>query len=158
MSVALKPPKELGAALKLCSAALGHMEAAARHMRTSSSILEDIANRHAWLADVYRTEGDHDHAMSHRLIQEHILNDLVEADQRNMHLKNSWITLQRILSWMEAESGHQSDALARLQRAIVISDQLIAFDPTNKTWNQQRANLSSDFAQIKQMPSEGKRQ
>jgi tetratricopeptide (TPR) repeat protein len=157
-SIALKPPKDLATALKSCSAALEHMEMAARRLGASGGIAEDLANRHGWLADVYRANGDRDLAMAHRLIQERILNGLMQADPQNMHLKSSWITVQRILAWMDAVSGQQKGALARLQRATSISDQMIAFDSSNKMWVQQRAKLDSDIAQIIRMPSERKKQ
>ena len=157
-SVALKLPNDVATALKSCTAALEHMEAAARHLGSSSAVAEDLANRHAWLADAYLAEGDRKNAVAHRLIQERILNDLMQADPRNVHLKSVWITLQRIMAWNDAESGQQESALARLRRAIAISDQLIAFDHSNKTWVLQRATLDSDIAEIIRAQPERKHQ
>jgi len=155
-SIALKTPQDHVTALKSCLAALKHMEAAARRMDPSDGITWDLANRHAWLADAYLANGDHKNALAQRLIQEKLLNGLMAADPRNMNLKHFWVALQPVLAWMEANDGQREKALARLRSATAISDQLVAFDPSNKTWVQQRAKLDSDIAQITRISSERK--
>lgn len=156
--IALKPPKNPTVALQYCSEALAHLEIAARQLGPSSDVAADLATFHAWLADAYLANNDDDHALSHRLVQEKILTGLMESDPKNMNLKKSWIALQRILAYMTAKRGQQAAALARLQKAVVVSDEMIVFDPANKTWIQQRSKLSADIAKISQMKSERKMQ
>ena len=157
-AVDMKPPKDLAAALKSCLAALAHMEAVARRSPPTSAMAVDLANSHGWLADVYRAKGDRGDALAHRLIQERILNDLMKSDPKNMRFKTLWIGVQRILAWMDAESGQQKSAIARLQQATAILDQMIAFDPNNKAWAQERAKLASDMVKLNRAPSERKQQ
>jgi hypothetical protein len=116
----------------------------------------DIANRHGWLADAYLANRDLKHALSERLVQDQILHSLMQADPQNMRLKSNWIALQRILAWLNGKSGQREAAIARLKGAILISDQLVAFDPTNKTWTQQRAKLDADINRINSMTNERK--
>jgi tetratricopeptide (TPR) repeat protein len=143
-------------ALRLCTAALTHMEMASRRLGRAGNFDADIANRHGWLADAYLANRDLKHALSERLVQDQILHSLMQADPQNMRLKSNWIALQRILAWLNGKSGQREAAIARLKGAILISDQLVAFDPTNKTWTQQRAKLDADINRINSMTNERK--
>lgn len=153
-SIALKPPKNPRAAIEYCTTALAHMEAAGRQEKADTEYALDLANRHAWLADAYLANNAPDQAMKHRLIQERILNGIMQTDPRNMEVKSYWIALQRVLAWMETNAGEQKCALARLRRAMTISEQMITFDPNNKNWVQQRKKLISDIAEY---PRRGKK-
>jgi len=155
-TTAFKPPRDVPTALRLCLVSLGHMEAAAQTPGAPSDIEADIANRHGWLADAYRAGHDNDRALAERLIQERIMNGLLAVDPLNMKLRSAWIAVQRILAYMGAEAGQQKAAIARIQNAARISDEMLALDPTNKMWVQQRAKLSSDIAKISQMSQERK--
>ncbi len=149
-SLALKrQPKDIDGALESCKAALADMNKAASLSPDSTQIEIDVASRHTWLADVYRARGDVDNERKHRLMQETILNGLIKHDSRNMHLKKLWVALQRILAWMDAEAGHRPMAIDRLRRSMAVSDQMIAFDPNNKVWKQQRRDLDKDLADVK---------
>ena len=156
-TTAFKPPRDVPTALRLCLTSLGHMEAAAQKPGAPSDIEADIANRHGWLADAYRAGHDNDRALAERLIQERIMNRLLAIDPLNMKLRSAWIAVQRILAYMGAEAGQQKAAIARLQNAARISDEMLALDPTNKMWVQQRAKLSSDITQIGNISLERKK-
>jgi tetratricopeptide (TPR) repeat protein len=143
-------------ALRLCAAALDHMEMASRRLGAASNFDADIANRHGWLADAYLANHDRNRALSERLIQDRILHVLMQADPQNMNLKSNWIALQRILAWLNGKMGQREAAIAKLKGAILVSDQLVAFDPTNKTWTQQRAKLNADIDRINSMTNERK--
>ena len=147
-ALALNPPKKPASALTLCSAALRHMEAAARRMPTAGALSSDLSNRHSWMASAYLEVGDRANAKRHLLAQEKILSGLMAADPKDMRWKSSWIVLQRILAWIENKEGRSQAAILRLQSAMQISDRMIAFEPNNKTWAQQRASLISDEAKF----------
>lgn len=157
-TIAFKPPRDLSQAFKLCSAALEHMEAAAKRPGTPPDIEADVANRHGWLADVYRAQNDNNRALAHRLVQERVMTEMLAADPLNMKLRSAWIAVQRILAYMGAEMGQQKAAVARLENATKISDEMLVFDPSNKMWVQQRAKLSSDITKISSMSSERTKQ
>jgi tetratricopeptide (TPR) repeat protein len=149
-SLALKKqPKDVDGALASCKSALVDMNKAASLSRDNALIEIDVASQHAWLADAYRARGDLENARKHRLVQEAILNGLIKHDSRNMHLRKLWVSLQRILAWMDAEAGRRPMAIDRLQRSMAVSDQMIAFDPNNKVWKQQRRDLDKDLAEVK---------
>jgi hypothetical protein len=131
------------------------MTKAAALSPSTSSIQMDVANRHAWLADTYRARGDLANERKHRLVQESILNKLIAADDRDMHLKKNWISLQRVLAWMDAEAGLKPAAISRLEQAIAISNHMIAFDPHNRVWQQQRRDLDRDIADVNALEPKG---
>ncbi len=145
-SVALKPPVDADRALGLCASALAHMEAAAKDKNAPKAIAADVANRHGWLADAYLAKLDYERAARHRLIQDRIIRGLMEADPMNMDLKSDWVALQRILAWMDIRAGHADRAMERIHRAQKVIDDMIAFDPSNKDWIEQREKLKADDA------------
>jgi tetratricopeptide (TPR) repeat protein len=150
-TLAIESTKKPREAIPLCQSALKYMEAAAERLHRTPDILADVANRHAWLADAYCVAGQREQCAAHRRTQEAILADLMRADTRNMWLKQKWISVQRVLGWLEFEAGNKRVALARLRRALKLSDQLVAFDHSNESWSLQRAVLTSDITQIKKM-------
>ncbi len=64
----------------------------------------------------------------------------------NMDLKSDWVALQRILAWMDIRAGHADRAMERIHRAQKVIDDMIAFDPSNKDWIEQREKLKADDA------------
>jgi hypothetical protein len=124
------------------------METAARRLPKSVAMTEDLINRHAWLADAYNANKDRDGERRHRRLQERLLLDLMRADPKNMKMKSKWISAQRSLAGMEADEGETDKALERLHKALIVSDQMIAFDPENKAWVLQRKKVEGDISHI----------
>ncbi len=147
-SVYLKPPKNVTAALRTCSDALKYMEAAERRLGRDGGLAEDVANRHGWLADACYANHDRACEKTHRVIQASIIRDLMRTDPKNMQLKDIWIRVQRILARIDADASDEKSALARLHDAAALSDQITAFDPSNKAWQYQRRAIDKDIAQI----------
>jgi tetratricopeptide (TPR) repeat protein len=148
-AIAIYPPKDKAGALKECAAALAHMEAAARLLPPSNEMQAEIANRHAWLADAYRINQDNAHVWEHRLAQQRIFDALMKADPKNMDYRMSWIGLQRSIARMTAEEGKADDALARIHHALSVLDDMIKFDPSNKSWLNMRTKILKDIEDIK---------
>lgn len=152
-SVALEPPKDPAAAVRSCTVALARMEAAARRLGSDPSIAADLVNRHAWLADAYRSSGDGGRARAHRLAQERILTPLIVRDPNNMDLKETWIVLQRAMARLDADAGQPKAARARLKEAITAIDALIAFDSANEEWRDLKADLTKDLSRVQDQAS-----
>lgn len=133
--------------LRRCTAAVEQMEAAGR-LHPSPQMDADIAKEQSWLADAYRFNNDNARAVAHRKIEEAILGRLMQTDPQNQVYRSRWIPLQRVLARMEDESGHKSEALARLRQAQVMLDGMIAFDPSNSVWVEQRRKLEVEVNNI----------
>jgi tetratricopeptide (TPR) repeat protein len=146
--IAMKIPKNSPDAVPLCQSALSYINTAAERMHRSPDILVDVANRHAWLADAFFSAGRHHDCIAHRLVQESILADLMRTDPKNMRLKEKWIAVQRVLGWLESHDGNTRAALVRLRRALKLTDQLVAFDPSNKTWSRQHTAVALDIEDV----------
>lgn len=150
----LKPPQQPAAALKACSAALRHQEEVARRLPRDSLVAQELVDYHAWLADAYYINKNRGGEYTHRHLQEKILLNLIQHDPKNMLLKSRWIAVQLILARIEADEANREKALARLTAASTISDTLIAFDPSNKEWLDQKKRVEALARQISQEGSE----
>lgn len=147
-SLAFKPPKDRAAALSNCLAALHHMEAAVRRLPPSTLLESELANRHSWLGDAYRLNGDDADAVAQWTMQERTLDALIRAEPQNMMFRSAWIAAQRSLARADAEAGRTEAARERLQHAIAALDDMIAFEPGNKSWIEQKARIESDLAKM----------
>ena len=129
-------------ALRSCTAALHHMQTAAASL-PAGEIDDAIINRHAWLADAYRVNGDISHAVSERLLGEAMLERHMKTDPKNMDFKETWVNYQIAIASLAKLSGNLAEARARLLRAKAINDDLTKFDPNNRTWKLQRRNIET---------------
>ncbi|HEY4971075.1 MAG TPA: toll/interleukin-1 receptor domain-containing protein [Steroidobacteraceae bacterium] len=148
-SIALKPPKDLASALKFCSDALAHMEAAAPLLADKRKSTEKLINRHGWLADAYRANGYLKRARAERQTEEQMLNRLLAADPRNAELKDTWVSLQRAYSILDKSDGNLDAARSRLNAAMAVVEEMIRLDPSNAGWTRQRDRIRSDFLKLK---------
>ena len=144
-SVDLDSPQEPQAALQSCEKALHEMETAAMLLGKTPDILEDLINRHAWLADAYLANGRRDDAMTQRLIEEGLLSKQMASDPKNMHLKEMWVALQRALGRLDVANGERPAARKRFESALSTLDEMTSFDPKNTTWTGQKARISAEL-------------
>jgi hypothetical protein len=145
-SLAFEKPADPKAALHWCSAALSHMEIAARRMGYPEAILSHLATRHAWLADACRANGDDANALRHRLLDEQLLQKLMKSDPMNMDVRIDWVAVERALAKLDAKSGRSAMAIARLERVSALVDEMVQFDPANSTWRQQKTWLAAQLS------------
>jgi hypothetical protein len=151
----LNHPRQPAAALKACSAALKYQEEVSHRLPTDRQVAQDLVDYHAWLADAYYINNDRAGENTHRHLQEKILLNLIQQDPKNMLLKSRWIAVQLILAQIEADSSARREkALARLAAASAASDNLIAFDPSNKEWADQKQRVEAIARKISQEGSE----
>jgi hypothetical protein len=147
-ALAFERPPHPKLALQLCSEALGHMESAASRLGRTDLIKADLANRHAWLADAYRALGDDAHALRHRLINEQLMQELMKSDPGNMDFKIAWIAVESALAKLEAHAAQPARAIARLQRASAVIDDMVRFDPANSSWRDQRTWVAAQLSDL----------
>ncbi|MBI3677437.1 MAG: toll/interleukin-1 receptor domain-containing protein [Proteobacteria bacterium] len=154
-SNALKQPKQKSKAIELCSIALEDMEKAARTSKNPNNFAKDLANRHSWLVTAYLANGDREHAVSHLQIEDHILNDLIQSDPKNMINRTLWVSFQRQIAWTEAQIGRKDQAKARLLRASKTLDDMIRFEPRSETWRRLQVKIGNDLKEIAAHSSKG---
>lgn len=145
-SIALTGTKDVPAGLKHCSAALAAMEAVAKVRKGDSETLVALGNRHAWLADAYKADGNYAKALEHRLIEGRLLDGLIAASPRDMGLKEAWVGHQRALAKLEVASGRPDAATSRLRETLPVITAMVAFDPKNEDWARLLGKVERDLS------------
>ncbi len=147
-AIALAKPQDPAAALRYCSSTLTQMQEAARHLSRNVGIIDDIINAHAWLADAYFANGNWNRANAERLEEEHLLDQRITADPKNMDLKETWVVAQRALALIEERSGRTEAARARLRRVLAVVENMIRFDPKNRSWGEDREMVERNLSEL----------
>jgi hypothetical protein len=147
----LTPPKDAKAALVACTAAVRNMERLIHLTGDTSENEADFANRHAWLADALRANGDKAGSLSEVLTEERILDALVARDPNNVPFRLAWVACQRTLALREGESSQFAHAHERQTNVAQVIDAMIRLDPSNMKWADQRKRLRSDISVITTM-------
>lgn len=146
-TIALKPPVDKTAALRSCTASLANMEGAVERANDPRALWDDLANRHAWLADAHHANGDDGNEWSHRRSQERLLHRLRARDPKNMDWKDMWLALQIALAKMEIEAGATARAKSRLAAAEKLAGEMIRSDPSNTVWADRRSRIQRLLSQ-----------
>jgi hypothetical protein len=149
--IALKPDnleyrKEIGYAQgNLCAAALKMRDTPAaaeycgRSLKTMSEVERwmqddrremafDLANRHAWLADVHHKRGNLDAALAERVEQEKILTTLLAERPGDSRARADWIALQLAYASLSYSAHDPEGGLSRLERVRPEAAALVAGD------------------------------
>jgi tetratricopeptide (TPR) repeat protein len=142
------------ATLIACQAALARMEAAAAASAQAGGYALDLANRHAWLADAWRLNGDDGKAREHRFAEERILRALTAQDPANMEVRLRWVGLHRAVAGLEFTAGRADLARQRLQSALETADAMVAHEPANERWAALRRKTADDLVALDRMQKE----
>jgi hypothetical protein len=106
---------------------------------------EDIINRHAWLADAYRINGDRARARNERETAARMVAPLMAADPENWDLKDTWIAQQLGLAVLDEDAGDLGAAKARLSQTLATLRAMHDHDPTNRRWSTQKAFIENNI-------------
>ena len=153
-SLALAEPRRPVDALAECRIALARMEAAAAAAAQPDVYALDLANRHAWLADAWRENGDDGKAREHRLAEETIVRRLTARDPANMKVRLRWVGLQRALASLEFTAGRPDLARQRLQAALEGAEAMVAHEPANEQWAALRSKTADNLVTLERMERE----
>lgn len=153
-SLALTVPRRPEEALADCRIALARMEAAVAASAEPDLYALDLANRHAWLADAWRENGDDARAREHRLAEEVIVRRLTAKDLANMEVRLRWVGLQRALASLEFTAGRPDLARQRLEAALEAADIMVAHEPANESWAALRRKTADNLVTLERMQRE----
>lgn len=149
-SIALAPPPEADTALRSCAASLARMEQVYRIGRGDLSIIPDLANRHAWMADAWKLHGRWDRVMFHHAQKERLIRALLQADPRNADYRDLWVRAQLAFAKILRERAQPEAARRRLADASATLAQLRAGDPGNATWNSLKRLIDAETDRLQQ--------
>ncbi|HEX6376191.1 MAG TPA: toll/interleukin-1 receptor domain-containing protein [Allosphingosinicella sp.] len=136
---------DLDYALRACTASVVEMQRAAQGSR-EPEMINAIANRYAWLADVHRDRREPAQAWQARRNEERLLSTLLAGDPENLSFKVSWVTNQFSMAELELARGKRMEARKRLLQVLPIADALTCADPANREWAAWRARVRRDLA------------
>ena len=143
--LALSRPKDPPAALRYCKGALEQMEQAAPQLRHDADFEDTIANHHAWLADAYLAAGNLMSAREERIREGEILDRALAGDPADMNLKTDWVAQQIGLAELDATEHKTSESARRLTATLTVLEKMIAHDPENKRWRDQKAWIQAEL-------------
>lgn len=153
-SHALIEPARPAEALADCEVALVWMEGAVAAAAKPDDYGLDLANRHAWLADAWRANGDNGKARAHRLAEEAIVSRLVALDPENMKVRQQWVAVQRALAALELADDRLDLAHDRLVSAREAIDLMVAHEPANQVWAARRRRIIENLGLLEKMQRE----
>jgi len=154
-TLAITPPSSPGDALTHCGAALTLIKKISQDYATGGrndknnltreNIDDLIKNCHANMADAYWQNNNIGAARAEREAEGEQLEKEMAADPKNKDLDDEWIVLQRALAKIDVRQGNLDSARARLGRALVLSTQMMQYDPKNEIWAQSRDQVARDL-------------
>lgn len=133
-------------ALKDCSAALATMERVHRMAPGDPDIAADLANRHAWMADALRLQGEDAAALQQRKRQGEILQSLLKDDPKNAGYLQDWMLARYSMSKLLHALGETQRAEMLRAEAREDVDRLVASDPDNNDWRVWQRKLTRPLA------------
>ena len=140
-SLALDPPVDAEVALAHCEAALGEMTAVARLLPDDTRAIEDLANRHGWLAGAWKAKGDWEQVFRHSREQERLVKSLLDRDPDNADFQEFWMLTLMAHAEALLERGRREEAVPRVEKATAIAETLIRHDPENARWRRWAVRL-----------------
>ncbi len=112
---------------------------------TQSGHMLELANTLGWIARAHEAGGDYERAISTQLEKGRVLERMPDADS-NQQVRRSRFTIAGELARLELALGRAEAARALALDAVQKARALVAVDPKNKTWLEQRclaqANLT----------------
>ncbi|TPE58716.1 toll/interleukin-1 receptor domain-containing protein [Sandaracinobacter neustonicus] len=138
--------------------ALRHYHAALDRDPTNPTILTDIADGLAWLADSQRAAGKLAEARQTRKQQEHVLTAALRAYPDDIELKRILAVNAMATGRIEDAAGHQPEALARFQFARQAAARMVRDDPRNVVLatTERMAMLWEARSRLKLLPASGR--
>ncbi|WP_262423298.1 hypothetical protein [Brevundimonas denitrificans] len=130
------------------------MEAAAAAAADPDIYALDLANRHAWLADAWRENGDDAKAREHRLAEEIIIRRLLVKDPANMEVRLREVALYRALASLEFTAGRPDLARQWLQEALEGAEAMAAHEPANEQWAALRRMTADNLVVLERLERE----
>lgn len=139
----LSGPKNIKKALAYCQASLKNLEASSKFSVDNQRLQVDIANRHAWLADIYARLQQYGKQRSHLIVATKIVDHLIDGAPNNYDYHDLWVSLQIGVIENLQLSGKTGEAKRLQQDLLEKVDGLITHDATNVKWANFRSTIKN---------------
>jgi len=131
-----------------CFDALSYLERAWRLRRDDPTFIQALANRHAWMTDIWAEEGNWNRALAHRRRHEALVQQLIRRDPSNADYRDIWMRSQFGFGELLAAHGQRREAQARFADARATAAMLLARDPENAAWRQFQQRIERSAAAL----------
>lgn len=138
-----------GRPLDSCRQSLDTMTRVSVMLPGDPAIQADLANRHAWMADALKLDGQVVRALEERRRQGAILQQLIGQDPKNMAYRQDWILARYSMAMLLHATDRAAQAQALLDGARADVDRLVASDPSNQDWKAWRRKLARPLGEMK---------
>lgn len=144
-SLELSSKANVAQALGACRSALLAMQQVAAASPADAEVRNDLANRHAWMADALRASGRMREALAERQEQARIVDDLLRSDPINAGYRQSWMLSRYSIATLFIDLGDMQAARRPAREARAANALLIATDPQNRDWRLWRKRIADSF-------------
>ncbi|HYD36645.1 MAG TPA: hypothetical protein VEA60_03470, partial [Allosphingosinicella sp.] len=144
--IALEPPRDEKAALRLCTVALRRIEQAHARSGLGPEAIAALLNRHLWMMKAWNANGDWDAVLRHKARQEELMESLLKLDPANLDHQDIWVNAQIGIAEILIEHGDLGEARTRLERAAPTLSRLRSHDPANASWRALEERLGKALA------------
>jgi tetratricopeptide (TPR) repeat protein len=139
-TIALKSPVDPPKAVRDCSQALSRMQIAASKL-ADPSLDDELQNRHGWMADAWKAQGDWRKARAERAAQENILKRMLAREPNNLDFQEKWVLFQIAMADFYRHEAAKEDGGKQLRLALEMLDRMISVDPENQHLAGRRRDL-----------------
>ncbi len=133
-AVSLGRPQQPSLALEECKLALETMLSVYRSNSSNPTVIENYANRQAWMADAWLANGKIDLAFEHRIKQQELVNQLIKLEPENMERIENLMRAQLSFAQLLTKTNRVSQLRSFLKAAKGNADRLLQHDPHNQEW------------------------
>lgn len=147
-SLELSSKTNVALALAACRSALDAMLKVAATTPADAGVRNDLANRHAWMADALRASGRMREALVERRQQALLVDDLLRSDPINAGYRQSWMLSRYSIAVLLADLGDVDAARQSAREARSANALLIATDPENQDWRHWRKRIADSFPDL----------
>jgi tetratricopeptide (TPR) repeat protein len=120
-------------ALQACSAAVRAMERV-RGVDPSVKADRNLANRHAWLGDAWRSADKPHRALAEYRLQHALLKPLAERYPKDFDLQDQWMRALMTMAELLDANGARPEAEQYRRQALDLAHRLITHDHDNVKW------------------------
>lgn len=131
----------LDKAIHNCKTAIDHIKTAQKISPSNTDWLKDLANRYAWLANIYQQKNDPEKELEARLIGETFINKFLKNDPLNRDARDIWVRAQISILKNEKDLGIVSE---RRNGAKIALNTLVKNDPDNKYWKKMQKSFVTE--------------
>jgi tetratricopeptide (TPR) repeat protein len=140
-STALMKPIEFYKALYQCESALNYMLTVYKLNPRDTQSLVDVANRYAWLADVWKANNNWDKALEYRKYQIQISEQLMEVDPKNIDWQELLMLSYLSISELNFEAGYKKYAKYYLEKAEDKLYNIQSVESNNQTYYKWKSRI-----------------